>query len=98
MPTSREPAPCMRCWRPSRGSAPPPSRPGAAKDTMASPWRWLQWTSLRRQALERRDFMTSAIAMAGAALSGGEGHALAQPAEEFYLLRKFTLQTGPQLA
>jgi hypothetical protein len=48
--------------------------------------------------LERRDFMTSAIAMAGAALSGGEGHALAQPAEEFYLLRKFTLQTGPQLA
>jgi hypothetical protein len=48
--------------------------------------------------VERRDFMTSAIAMAGAAFSGGEGRALAQPAQEFYLLRKFTLQTGPQLA
>jgi hypothetical protein len=48
--------------------------------------------------LERRDFMTSAIAMAGAALSSGEGRALAQPAQEFYLLRKFTLQNGPQPA
>jgi hypothetical protein len=48
--------------------------------------------------LERRDFVTSAIAMAGFALSGGEGRALAPAAQEFYLLRKYTLQTGPQLA
>ena len=48
--------------------------------------------------MERRDFVTSAIAMAGAALSGGEGWAMAQPAREYYQLRKYTLQTGPQLA
>ena len=48
--------------------------------------------------MERRDFVTSAIAMAGAALSGGEGRAMAQTAREFYLLRKYSLQTGPQLA
>jgi hypothetical protein len=48
--------------------------------------------------MERRDFVTSAIAMAGAALSGGEGRAMAQPAREFYQLRKYSLQTGPQLA
>jgi hypothetical protein len=36
--------------------------------------------------------------MAGVALSGGEGRAMAQPAQEFYQLRKFTLQNGPQLA
>ena len=41
--------------------------------------------------------MTSAIAMAGAALSG-EGRALAQASREFYQLRKYTLRTGPQLA
>jgi NIPSNAP len=48
--------------------------------------------------LERRDFVTSAIAMAGVALSGGEGSALASPPREFYQLRKYTLRTGPQLA
>jgi hypothetical protein len=47
--------------------------------------------------LERREFVTSAIAMAGAALSGGE-RAMAQSAREFYLLRKYTLQNGTQLA
>jgi hypothetical protein len=50
------------------------------------------------EALERRDFVTSAIAMAGAALSGGQGRAQAQPPREFYQLRKYTLRTGPQLA
>ncbi len=48
--------------------------------------------------MERREFVTSAIAMAGAALSGGEGRAMAQSAQEFYQLRRYTLQTGPQLA
>ena len=48
--------------------------------------------------MERRDFVTSAIAMAGAALSGGEGRALAQPPREFYQLRKYALRTGTQLA
>ena len=47
--------------------------------------------------MERRDFVTSAIAMAGAALSGGEGWAMAHPAREYYQLRKYSLQTGPQL-
>ena len=46
--------------------------------------------------MERRDFVTSAIAMAGAALSG-EGRAQTRPSGEFYLLRKYSLQTGPQL-
>src|ERR1700727_1384010 len=36
--------------------------------------------------------------MAGVALSGREGRALAPAPQEFYLLRKYTLQTGPQLA
>src|ERR1700691_740827 len=35
--------------------------------------------------------------MAGAALSGGEGRAMAQPAQEFYLLRKYALRTGTQM-
>ena len=35
--------------------------------------------------------------MAGAALSG-EGRTMAQPVHEFYLLRKYTLQAGAQLA
>jgi hypothetical protein len=48
--------------------------------------------------LERRDFVTSAIAMAGAALSGGASRAWAQSAREFYLWQKYALQTGPQLA
>jgi hypothetical protein len=48
--------------------------------------------------LERRDFVTSAIAMAGVALSGREGRAMAPGPQEFYQLRKYTLQTGPQLA
>ena len=48
--------------------------------------------------MERREFVTSAIAMAGAAFSGGEGRAMAQSTQEFYQLRKYTLQNGPQLA
>jgi hypothetical protein len=47
--------------------------------------------------LERRDFVTSAIAMAGAALSGGQGRAQAQSPREFYQLRKYALQNGTQL-
>ena len=46
--------------------------------------------------MERRQFVASAIAMAGAALSGER--AMAQSAREFYLLRKYTLQNGNQLA
>jgi hypothetical protein len=49
-------------------------------------------------ALERREFVTSAIAVAGAVLSGGADRALAQSPREFYQLRKYALQTGPQLA
>ncbi len=48
--------------------------------------------------MQRREFVTSAIAMAGAALSGGEGMAMAQASREFYQLRKYTLRTGTQLA
>jgi hypothetical protein len=48
--------------------------------------------------MERRDFVTSAIAMAGAALSGGEGRAMAQSTREFYQLRKYSLLAGAQLA
>jgi len=47
--------------------------------------------------VERREFVTSAIAMAGAALSG-EGRAMAQTTQEFYLLRKYALRNGIQLA
>ena len=47
--------------------------------------------------MQRRRFVTSAIAMAGAALSG-EGRAMVQTTQEFYQLRKYTLTTGPQLA
>ena len=36
--------------------------------------------------------------MAGAALSGGEGRAMAQASQEFYQLRKYTLRNGSQLA
>jgi hypothetical protein len=36
--------------------------------------------------------------MAGVALSGQEGWAMAPPSLEFYQLRKYALQTGPQLA
>jgi hypothetical protein len=36
--------------------------------------------------------------MAGAALSGVEGQAMAQATQEFYQLRKYSLTTGPQLA
>jgi hypothetical protein len=48
--------------------------------------------------VERREFVTSAIAMAGAALSGAEGRAQAQSAQEYYLLRKYSLRNGAQLA
>ena len=47
--------------------------------------------------MQRRQFVTAAIAMAGAAMSGGE--VLAQPpAREFYQLRRYALKTGPQLS
>src|SRR5271168_3160817 len=36
--------------------------------------------------------------MAGAALSGGEGRALAQAAQEFYQLRRYSLRNGTQLS
>jgi hypothetical protein len=36
--------------------------------------------------------------MAGVALSGGDSGAMAPPAREYYQLRKYALQTGPQLA
>src|SRR5580698_2244692 len=36
--------------------------------------------------------------MAGVALSGGEGRAMAQTTQEFYLLRKYSLRNGTQLA
>jgi NIPSNAP len=49
-------------------------------------------------SLERRDFVASAIAMAGAALSVGDGLAMASSSREFYQLRKYALRTGPQLA
>lgn len=48
--------------------------------------------------MERRDFVASAIAMAGAALSVGDGLAMAPYSREFYQLRKYALQTAPQLA
>jgi hypothetical protein len=48
--------------------------------------------------LERRDFVTSAIAMAGVALSGGEGRALPAAPQEFYQLRKYALRNGNQLS
>jgi hypothetical protein len=48
--------------------------------------------------LDRRSLVTSAIAMAGIALSVGEDRAMAEPAREFYQLRKYTLKTGPQLS
>jgi NIPSNAP len=47
--------------------------------------------------LERRDFVTSAIALAGAALSGGEARGVAAAPREFYQLRRYTMQTGAQL-
>jgi hypothetical protein len=47
--------------------------------------------------LERRHFMTSAIAMAGAAL-GNQSSGESAPPREFYQLRKYSLQTGTQLA
>jgi NIPSNAP len=48
--------------------------------------------------VERRDFVTSAIAMAGVALSGSPGRAQAKSPLEFYQLRKYALKNGPQLA
>src|SRR3984885_15589402 len=36
--------------------------------------------------------------MAGVALSGREGRAMAPGPQEYYQLRKYTLTTGPQLA
>jgi NIPSNAP len=47
--------------------------------------------------LERRHFMTSAIAMAGAALGNQSSGENSTP-REFYQLRKYSLQTGTQLA
>ena len=49
--------------------------------------------------MERRDFVTSAMAGAVLTMTGGAGRALgAAAAREFYQLRKYGLQTGPQLA
>ena len=48
--------------------------------------------------MERRDFVRSTIAMAGVVLSGADGVAMASSSREFYQLRKYALQTGPQLA
>src|ERR1700733_4311999 len=52
--------------------------------------------------MERRDFVRSALVTAGAAslaLSATEASALADPPQqEFYLLRKYSLRNGPQLA
>lgn len=48
--------------------------------------------------MERRTFMTSAIATAAAALSGTEPRAFAVSSREYYLLRKYSLRTGPQVA
>jgi hypothetical protein len=45
--------------------------------------------------MERREFVTSAIAMAGVALTSG---AQTPPPREFYLLRRYSLKTGPQLS
>ena len=48
--------------------------------------------------MERRNFVRSTIAMTGVVLSGAEGMAMASSSREFYQLRKYALQTGPQLA
>ena len=48
--------------------------------------------------MQRREFVTSAIAMAAAALGGAEGRAMAQTTQEFYQLRKYSLLAGAQLA
>jgi hypothetical protein len=48
--------------------------------------------------LERRDFVTSALAVAGVALSGRGVQAQTQAKQEFYQLRKYELRTGPQLS
>jgi hypothetical protein len=49
--------------------------------------------------LERREFVKSALATAGAGLaSGREGKAVSEVAQEFYQLRKYSLRMGPQLA
>jgi hypothetical protein len=48
--------------------------------------------------VERREFVTSAIAMAGAALSPAAGQGQARDGQEYYLLRKYTLRNGAQLA
>src|ERR1700679_3752321 len=50
-------------------------------------------------AVERREFVKSALITAGAAFgTGTEGKALEEPQQEFYQLRKYSLRTGPQLA
>lgn len=48
--------------------------------------------------MERREFVTSAVAMAGMAMSGSEAWASVPASREFYQVRKYALQTGPQLA
>lgn len=48
--------------------------------------------------MERRKFVTSAVAMAGMAMSGSGAWASSPSSPEFYQLRKYALQTGPQLA
>ena len=48
--------------------------------------------------MERRAFVTSAIAMAAGAALSGEGQGMVQATQEYYQLRKYSLSTGPQLA
>ena len=71
-------------------------RLSAARGTTGLPWRW--FCREKEKRVERRQFVTTAMAMAGAALSGGEGLAQTPSGREFYQLRKYTLRTGPQLA
>ena len=52
--------------------------------------------------MDRRDFVASAMALSGVALSGGDMAAQAAsgatPAREFYQLRRYDLRNGPQTA
>src|SRR5579864_7908894 len=50
-------------------------------------------------AVERREFVKSAVVAAGVgAAFGGEAKAMAETQQEYYQLRKYTLRNGPQLA
>src|SRR3984893_18104128 len=54
------------------------------------------------EAMERREFVKSALVTAGMATGAAfgaepDGNAPAEARQEFYQLRKYTLRTGPQL-